>query len=308
MIRSNATGRPASELSAAKIEELIQRKVEEALANRALDQPASAPPVEISEAVQRRLEALERKIENGEAEEARAEGLRFLLMAKQHKERGEDTSALKMYELAVPFFPGQEKLQRKIEHLRAKIKAKRDEEAAHISAPVEVERRKALSTAPIMAPPAPPTFVQEPQTDPHTKQRKTKGSHDSDDEFNGSAVMEANGYDDDDSFSYKASKSRKPKAKSAAKSALRIFSDQDGSEEPPTPRTRHLLDIINSRDVAMIKGLSGVGAKKARDLVEFLELGDEGLDIRSLQQLIAVPGLGKRTVERAYDGIATLLV
>jgi hypothetical protein len=42
--------------------------------------------------------------------------------------------------------------------------------------------------------------------------------------------------------------------------------------------------------------------------VEFLELGDEGLDIRSLQQLIAVPGLGKRTVERAYDGIATLLV
>jgi DNA uptake protein ComE-like DNA-binding protein len=275
-----------------------------------LDQPASAPPVEISEAVQRRLEALERKIENGEAEEARADGLRFLLMAKQHKERGEDKSALKMYELAVPFFPGQEKLQRKIEHLRAKIKAKRDEEAAHVSAPVEVERRKVLSTAPIMAPPAPPTFAEEPQPDPQTKQRKTKGNHDSDDEFNGSAVMQENGYDDDDSFSYKASKSRKPKSKSAAKSALRIFSDQGESEslEPATPRTRHLLDIVNSRDVAMIKGLSGVGAKKARDLVEFLELGDEGLDIRSLQQLIAVPGLGKRTVERAYDGIATLLV
>jgi DNA uptake protein ComE-like DNA-binding protein len=310
MIRPNPIGRPVPELSAAKIEELIERKVQEVLANRALDQPASAPPVEISEAVQRRLEALERKIENGEAEEARADGLRFLLMAKQHKERGEDKSALKMYELAVPFFPGQEKLQRKIEHLRAKIKAKRDEEAAHVSAPVEVERRKVLSTAPIMAPPAPPTFVEEPQPDPQTKQRKTKGNHDSDDEFNGSAVMQENGYDDDDSFSYKASKSKKPKSKSAAKSALRIFSDQGESEslEPATPRTRQLLDIVNSRDVAMIKGLSGVGAKKARDLVEFLELGDEGLDIRSIQQLIAVPGLGKRTVERAYDGIATLLV
>jgi DNA uptake protein ComE-like DNA-binding protein len=161
-----------------------------------------------------------------------------------------------------------------------------------------------------MEPPAALAFAEEPQPGPYTKQRKTKGNHHSDDEFNGSAVMEASGYDDDDSFSYKASKSKKPKAKSAAKSALHIFSDQgeSASLEPPTPRTRHLLDIINSRDVALIKSLSGVGAKKARDLVEFLELGDEGLDIRSLQQLIAVPGLGKRTVERAYDGIATLLV
>jgi len=290
-------------MSAAKIEEMIEKKVQEALAHRALDQPAPNPPTDITEAVQRRLEALERKIESGEAEEARAEGLRFLLMAKQHKERGEDSSALKMYELAVPFFPGQEKLQKKIDNLRAKIQAKR-EEAARASAPVE--NRKAPATAPIPFP-SPPTSFEAPQEETHSKSRR-KANADSEDEFNGSAIMQAEDYEDDDSFSYKSSKPKKSKQKSAPKSSLRIFSgDTDG---PLTPRTRHLLDIVNSRDIAMIKGLSGVGAKKARDLVEFLELQnkDEGGNIRTLQQLIAVPGLGKKSVERAYEGVSALLV
>jgi hypothetical protein len=290
-------------MSAAKIEEMIEKKVQEALAHRALDQPAPNPPTDITEAVQRRLEALERKIESGEAEEARAEGLRFLLMAKQHKERGEDSSALKMYELAVPFFPGQEKLQKKIDNLRAKIQAKR-EEAARASAPVE--NRKAPATAPIPFP-SPPTSFEAPQEETHSKSRR-KANADSEDEFNGSAIMQAEDYEDDDSFSYKSSKPKKSKQKSAPKSSFRIFSgDTDG---PLTPRTRHLLDIVNSRDIAMIKGLSGVGAKKARDLVEFLELQnkDEGGNIRTLQQLIAVPGLGKKSVERAYEGVSALLV
>ena len=102
--------------------------------------------------------------------------------------------------------------------------------------------------------------------------------------------MQAEDYEDDDSFSYKSSKPKKSKQKSAPKSSLRIFADD--TDAPLTPRTRHLLDIVNSRDIAMIKGLSGVGAKKARDLVEFLELQneDEGGNIRTLQQLIAVPG------------------
>jgi hypothetical protein len=308
MVRPNTNGaRANTELSSAKIEEMIERKVQEALANRVMDQPAQAP-AEISEAVQRRLEALEKKIENGEAEDARAEGLRFLLMAKQHKERGENSSALKMYELAVPYFPNQQKLQAKIENLKAKIQAKR-EEAARGSAPVvEVERRKPLATAPIAQLTfSPPTFeigVEETSEKLQSMSRKTKAEMEADDEFDGSAV--ANDYEDDDSFSYKSSKPKKPRSKAAAKSTLRIFSD-DGA---PTPRTRHLLDIVNSRDVALIKGLSGVGAKKARDLVEFLELQneDEGGNIRTLQQLIAVPGLGKRSVERAYEGVKALLV
>ncbi|PMD20540.1 kinesin-domain-containing protein [Hyaloscypha hepaticicola] len=305
MARPNPTGvRSHAEMSAAKIEEMIEKKVQEALAHRTLDQPAPNPPTDISEAVQRRLEALERKIESGEAEEARAEGLRFLLMAKQHKERGEDLSALKMYELAVPFFPDQEKLQKKIENLRAKIQAKR-EEAARASAP-GVESRKAPATAPIPLP-SPPTSFEAPQEETHSKSRR-KANADSEDEFNGSAIMQAEDYEDDDSFSYKSSKPKKSKQKSAPKSSLRIFADD--TDAPLTPRTRHLLDIVNSRDIAMIKGLSGVGAKKARDLVEFLELQneDEGGNIRTLQQLIAVPGLGKRSVERAYEGVSALLV
>ena len=309
MTRPNPTGmRSAAEMSASKIEELVEKKVAEALASRALSQPGPSAPSEISEAVQRRLEALERKIENGEAEDARAEGLRYLLMAKQHKERGEDTSALKMYELALPFFPEQEKLLKKIDNLRAKIKAKR-EEVAKASMPTEVERRKPIAIAPIAQLPMPATSFEIPQQESEANSRKRKNGPESDDEYNGSAIR-GEDYEDDDSFSYKPSKSKKPKSKPAAKSALKIFSDGvDAELEPPTPRTRHLLDIVNSRDVAMIKGLGGVGAKKARDLVEFLELQseDDGGNIRTLKQLQGVPGLGVRTVERAYDGITALL-
>ncbi len=304
MARPNPTGfRSHAEMSAAKIEEMIEKKVQEALAHRTLEQPVPNPPTDISEAVQRRLEALERKIESGEAEEARAEGLRFLLMAKQHKERGEDSSALKMYELAVPFFPGQAKLQKKIDNLRAKIQAKR-EDAAKASVPV-IESRRAPATAPIPLP-SPRTSFEAPQEETQSKSRR-KANADSEDEFNGSAIIQAEDYEDDDSFSYKSSKPRKSK-KAAPKSSLRIFADD--TDAPLTPRTRHLLDIVNSRDIAMIKGLSGVGAKKARDLVEFLELQneDEGGNIRTLQQLIAVPGLGKKSVERAYEGVSALLV
>lgn len=310
LARPTAT-KSAAELSAAKIEELIERKVSEALANRALDQPSGKAPAEISEAVQKRLEALERKIENGEAEEARAEGLRFLLMAKQHKERGEDTSALKMYEMAVPYFPAQEKLQKKIANLKAKIQAKRDSESVMQPAPLQIQQRKVIATAPIVSNtqlPTPANSFEDYLPEEQVRPAKTKlHVHvDLDDEFNGSAIVQGE-YQEDDSFAYKQPKPKKSKSKSA-KSALKIFSDQlDAEREPPTPRTKQLLDIVNSRDVALIMGLSGVGAKKARDLVEFLELQDES-NIQTLQQLRAVPGVGNRTVERAYDGIVNALL
>ena len=49
----------------------------------------------------------------------------------------------------------------------------------------------------------------------------------------------------------------------------------------------------------------GIGAKKARDLVDYLELvsGEDGGQINSLAQLRTVPGLGGKTVERAYAGL-----
>lgn len=326
IVRPTVSGpKSASELSASKIEEMIERKVSEALATRALNQPTVNPPSEISEAVQRRLEALEKKIEDGDAEDERAEGLRFLLMAKQHKERGEDFSALKMYEMAVPFFPGQEKLRKKIDGLKAKIAAKRDAEAAsRAPVPVVVQKRSGIATAPISAVAQLPTPASyeisqpehkpepQPQPQPQAKPRKTNAAE-SDDEYNGSALMNAGNYEDDDSFSYRTTaKPKKHKSKSAAKSTLHIFADDfnTDSNPPQTPRTRHLLDTINSRDVALIKGLSGIGGKKARDLIEFLALQDEedGGNITDLQQLIGIPGMGARTVERAYEGIAALLV
>ncbi|KAI6252404.1 hypothetical protein MCOR31_009284, partial [Pyricularia oryzae] len=55
--------------------------------------------------------------------------------------------------------------------------------------------------------------------------------------------------------------------------------------------------------------LTGFGAKKARDLVENLALlavdGDSAPQISSLAELRAVPGMGGRTVDRAYEGLAS---
>lgn len=299
MVRPNPSNRAVTDLSASKIEEMIERKVQEALASRALDKPAPNPPSEISEAVQRRLEALETKIQAGEAEEERAEGLRFLLMARQHKERGEESSALKMYEMALPFFPLQEvKIQKKMESLRAKIQAKRDAAARTVLAlPI-----------PSFQSPRPAISLDHSKEEPLPKSRKRKNSTDSDADFDAPHDY------DDDSFigplsqepsTSKSSKSTsKPKA-SKPTSTLKIFTD---TTAPPSPKTQHLLDIVNSRDVLLIKSLHGVGAKKARDLVEFLELQgeDEGGEIGSLEELMGVPGLGRRTVERAYEGVVGL--
>ncbi|KAI0165375.1 kinesin heavy chain [Hypoxylon sp. FL1284] len=111
-------------MSADQIEAMVEKKVSEILASRT--QAAPAPP-EISDAVQKRLDTLEKRIEDGRHDdESRSEGLRFLLMARQHKERGEDASALKMYEMALPYFPGQARLLGKIDKLKAKLEAKRE--------------------------------------------------------------------------------------------------------------------------------------------------------------------------------------
>jgi hypothetical protein len=59
---------------AKKIEELVERKVAEVLAGRARDQSVSAASIDTSEALQRRLKALERKIESVEAENASLRG------------------------------------------------------------------------------------------------------------------------------------------------------------------------------------------------------------------------------------------
>lgn len=110
--------RPDPALSRDAIEAMIERKVNEALAERA-DQTTVSSGDPVSDEVQRRLDILEKRVDGQGTE--RAEGLQYLLMAKQHQVRGEDASALKMYQLALPHFPGNEKLARKVSALQKRI-------------------------------------------------------------------------------------------------------------------------------------------------------------------------------------------
>ncbi len=131
---------------------------------------------------------------------------------------------------------------------------------------------------------------------PKSKRRPTE---DDDDYKNGDAADE-----DDENFDNKSrakAGNRKTKARPAKMQSLE---DNDGVNDV-TPRKLKLLPIVNSRDVDQIKGLSGFGAKKARDLVDFLELmdNDAGSHIQTLEQLRGVPGMGGRMVDRAYEGL-----
>ncbi|KAI9818002.1 MAG: hypothetical protein M1826_001435 [Phylliscum demangeonii] len=121
-------------MSKADLEDLVERKVEEVLAARAMrDLEAAAAAAEgpvpaISEKVRQRLDALEERIETKES--AKADGLTYLLMAKQHQVRGEDGSALKMYQLARPFFPDNQKLAAKMTAVQQRMDAKKAAAAA----------------------------------------------------------------------------------------------------------------------------------------------------------------------------------
>ena len=68
-----------------------------------------------------------------------------------------------------------------------------------------------------------------------------------------------------------------------------------------TPRTKQLLDIINTKDVSKIKLLKGVGAKKAEAIVNCLcDLDDS---VTSLGQLGKLKGVGVKTVENMRTGL-----
>lgn len=260
---------PASvTVSAAQIEAMVEKKVSEILAARIAAEKDSQPPPpiqpDLSDAVQKRLEALERRIDSDEwRDDAKSDGLRFLLAARQHKERGEDAATLKMYELALPFFPGQTKLLGKIERLRSRLHGSASEASEQRHGAVEKKKRR-------------PVY------------------DDEDVEYHeGEADI------DEESFVAPKPKARKLKVKATPKT---ILPEDNG---PVSPRTQNLLNIINSRDLEQIRSLVGFGAKKARDLVDYMELvsGEDGGQIESLAQLRTVPGMGSKTVERAHAGL-----
>ena len=269
---------PASKqisISAEQIEAMVEKKVAEILASRvtvevvSVPAPAQVAPAEhqLTDEVQRRLDALERRIEN-DGQDSRSEGLRLLLQAKQAKERGDDEAALSLYERAQQYFPGQEKLKAKIDRLRAKVSGKIGSE----NAPAE-EKPQRKSQA-----------------------RKVKPFND-DEEYDGTEAD----VDDESFVDHKPGRSKSSKAHKVASSKSKVWEDECAA----TPRTKQLLDIVNSRDLRLIRGLHGFGAKKAQDLVDHLSLQghDEEAQVMNLSQLKRLPGMGSRTVEKAYEGL-----
>jgi DNA uptake protein ComE-like DNA-binding protein len=282
LLKSTVAARPEA-MSQKSIEELIERKVAEKLAEQALSTKLPAG-TEISPDVQARLIALERRVIDQES--ARAEGLQYLLMAKQHTVRGEEVSALKMYQLALPYFPDNQKLAQKMLKLQEKIERKEEQ-----------RRPKSIGGVPL---------VEDADED------YQPDTHDQDSQ--------------DESVFTKPARSNRP----PIRRNLSVFRDEATTAPPPsypqhqdsdsedelaqslintgpdqTPRSKHILRIINSRDVAQIRLLKGVGAKKAEMIVNALcEMDDE---VRHVGELGRLKGVGLKGVERMREGLAGVM-
>jgi hypothetical protein len=295
------------------IERLIEQKVSEALSNHISSTAAKAASVEteqapvesklISAEVQRRLDALEKRVEGQESE--RAEGLQLLLQAKQLQANGNRRSALEMFERAErEYFPGNEKLSRRISRLREGIDGAK----------------------------------------PQRSVRREVEEHEGDESYHAEEDEEDDEHDDDHipRVSRPRTKIRRPQPFQPSSAATRpikstttdsAYETQESSydelagpssNEPSaqTPRTKHLLQIINSRDISKIQLLKGVGRKKAERIVEVLcelDLDAEGYEseseeasdggkkvfvvVRTLEELGELKGMGKKGVEGMRAGV-----
>ncbi|KAL2400981.1 Kinesin-like protein KIF22 [Exophiala dermatitidis] len=321
-------------LTKASIETLVEKKVSEILAARALNAPDPAPAKNVSEEVQRRLDSIEKRLEGQDGE--RAEGLSYLFMAKQHQARGEDGSALKMYELARPYFPDNEKLQSKIERLREKLARKRveseDEYDAHEQIDDLGQRQQPLSRSHGKESyDAGHDRNEDGDDDSYHDYGEESDYHNSNSESDdgGDRARSHRGRPKKQKQTRKQNKTRKGRPSSPDPLADRDLDEarvQPGDMNNVTPRTQHLLDIINSRDVARIKTLSGLGAKRAESIVEYLntamaqtqadvEGGDhenvdgatEGVMLRNWDDLTRLRGIGKKTLEAMREGVGVLV-
>ena len=289
-------------MSKASIEALIAQRIDEKLAEKALQDAAAAPA--LSEQLQKRLDELEHRIDAKDGDE-RSQGLQFMLMAKQHRARGEDASALRMLQLALPFFPGNEKLKGKIKACEDRIRAKREAERnALISATTTATMTSTLTSI------LPPSNLMAPlKSEKVQPKSKSIEKDDPEDEDFAPAVESDHdaSYASDSSFKFKKA-ARKPKK---ASKKLSIFRDSNDAPEcteslslgEQTPRTVQLLRIINSKDLNQIKALKGVGTKKADAIVScLLDMEDE--EVRDLESLAMLKGVGGRTVENMRTGLS----
>jgi hypothetical protein len=308
--RPNPSSVVEAGMSKEAIEALIERKVTEALAaGRAAAETTTTANAKdhASDEMQKRLLALEQRVEGQETE--RAEGLQYLLMAKQHQVRGEDSSALKMYRLALPFFPDNDRLMTKIARLQDKLSGS--------------------------------TTTDDSTETPH-KPRRNPQDEDLDaswhEDENAPSMSRGGRFDDDDDdgFVYRPRpKSRKPHMtnlnRAAPTTTISIdaapiesssYLEPDTSSLPlsaQTPRTKRLIAIINTRDVNQIKLLKGVGSKKAEAIVNCLCDLDDIVDqdssssdeeksekktlVKDLNQLGKLKGVGAKTVWNMRVGL-----
>ncbi|KAF2134478.1 kinesin-domain-containing protein [Dothidotthia symphoricarpi CBS 119687] len=281
-------------MTKASIEALIAQRIDEKLAEKALQDAAGAAPA-LSAELQKRLDDLEQRIDSKD-DDGKSQGLQFLLMAKQHAMRGEDASALRMYQLAQPFFPGNAKLEAKMAALEERIRAKKgDAGAKHVSAPAVVS-----SSTLLLALPAAKTDKL-PSKQKHTPVYRDDDASASEDEDEDEAFTPAppsDHYTSDSDTTPKPKPKPKPRNRKPQTKKLPIFRDA-----PNTPRTTHLLRIINSRDVTQIRALKGVGAKKADGIVTCLvEMDDD--ELCDLESLAMLKGVGGRTVENMRLGLS----
>lgn len=317
--RPSQSQKPGADVPASKIEEMVEKKVEELLAARALNDQSRhvRDNNDLNEQVQRRLELLEQRIEG--TEDARSEGLSYLQMAKQHQARGENSSALKMFQLALPFFPNNEKLT-------AKISALMDRGANGKPSP---STSPSTSTQDVTNDPEhnPPP----PKTDKKTPRTK-RPAEDSDADYEPPEEDDDSSPSDDDeqlpshSHTHPANRKKRPRTKPQCPpvdSCNAINDDDDDQVEPEpaipaSPRSSQLLSIINSRDVSRIRLLRGVGSKKAEALVERLcEMDHQGQSgsgsdsgsgygrfrVSSIAELSKLKGVGVKTVENMVNGV-----
>jgi hypothetical protein len=195
---------------------------------------------------------------------------------------------LKMYRLARPYFPENEKLVKKIAAIEDRIRAKREEEMPH-----DQSRRRDMS-------------FENGDTEDESYHDEYDAQSGSDNDFEGS--------DGDTSFHFENRCKKAPTRRVGVKKIRVSSPDPLGGEQSGgsvTPRTTELLRIINSRDVSKIKLLKGVGVKRAEGIVECLqEMDDQDevsrmAELRSLKQLGRLRGVGTKILETMRLGLGS---
>ena len=102
-------------------------------------------------------------------------------------------------------------------------------------------------------------------------------------------------YHSEDGFRYRTKTKKGPNPKT-----LQVTATLD-AHSTHTPRTKQLLDVVNTRDVSLIRFLQGVGAKKAESIVEQMWFDDIVID--NLGQLEMMKGVGSKTVAKMRFGL-----